>query len=436
MKDGKGEEIVDIIDGYIYNIDGIASGMFDILEDDDYEDYSANIVKGIEYQVASAKAELAFIDKKAAAKAEIEALKDNNQAVINAANKYHPEIDVLEFNYENIDALNANIDAIVAAAKAETDFEKKREEVKVALAADVAARKATGRHSAAQIAQLESYLADAVTLVNNLDFAAGKVIADLEAQQAASLAKFATVNVITVSAGNVPYFGDLSAVDYPADYNFDNGLWGNITNMNGFSGALTMNIKKLSFEGKFKVDKIIVATGELTQEQAIEAAKDKAVLYKLDIALLDGTTAFSGADNGLYTVRVLIPADIREESGLYVISQEGETTYVYETTREGNFLVFKTAHFSEFLIVGDKTVNLTWLIIVLAILLAAEVGVVVFFVIKKKKKGVTAASIVPFLAIAFVPASAIPAVALMGAFALVGAAAATTTVVNYKKKTI
>ena len=117
-----------------------------------------------------------------------------------------------------------------------------------------------------------------------------------------------------------------------------------------------------------------------------------------------------------------------------MISQDGDTTYVYETTREGNYLVFKVAHFSEFLVVADKTVNLTWLIVLLAVLLAVEVGVVVFFVIKRKKKGAAAASIIPFLALLYVPAGVIPMTIFLGVCTVIGAAAATTTAVTYKKK--
>lgn len=436
LKNGASNEIKDIVDTYLNEVYSIYYGGFDGIGDaNDPAVIADKMIADMDAEVVKANTHLAFLAKKDAAKAEIEAMKDNNQAVIDAANKYLPEIDVIEYDYNNVTVLNANIDAIVAAAKAETDFEKKSAEVKSVLAADIATRKASGRYSAAQLAQLDSYLAEAIVLVNNIDFIAGKTIADLEAQQAASLAKFASVKVMSVSAGNVPFAGDLSAVDYPADYNFDNGLWGNLTNMNGFGSALTLSMKKVDFEeNKVKVNKIIVASGELTQEEAIAAAKDKIVVYKVAISLNDGATAVSGNDNGLYTVRLLVPADIREESGLYVISKDGETTYVYETTREGNYLVFKVASFTEFMVVADKTVNLTWLIVLLSVLLAVEVGVVVFFVIKKKKKGAAVASLVPFLALAYIPAAAIPAVAFLGVLTVIGATAATTTAVSYNKK--
>ena len=430
LKNGRSDQIIDILNEYIYNVESIYMDFdVDVLyESDSAEAYLANNIDAIKLVVTKAKTQLAFIDKKAAAKAEIEAMKDNNTAVIDAANKYLPEIDQISYDYNNVESLKANIDAVVAAAKAETDFEKKRIEVKSAVAADVTTKKASGRYSADQIAQLEAILAASNVLVDNVDFGANKTIADLDAEQAAALAKLASVNVISISAGSVPYSGDLSATDYAADYNLDNGLWGNVTNMNGFGSALALEIKKVATEDKLKVDKISVATGELTEEEAIAAAKDKAILLKLDITLGDVSV-----DNGLYTVKVLLPADVRDATGLYVVSQSGDTTYVYETTREGNFIVFKTANFSEFLLVGDKNVNLTWLVVVLAVLLVAEIAVIVFFIVKKKK-GAAAAAIVPFLALAYVPAGVVPAVMVLGALAVVGAAAAATTTVQYSKK--
>jgi len=381
LKNGRSEQVADILDGHIYVIEGIFENfnIAALYESETPDVYLANDIDAIKLEVTNANNYLSFIDKKAAAKAEIEALKDNNKAVIDAANKYHPEIDVIEFDYDNTDALNANIDAVLAAAKAEIGFEKKRAEAVNTLASDVAAKKTSGRYSASQIAQLDSYLAEAVVLVNNLDYAAEKTVADIEAQQAASLAKFATVNVITVSVGNVPYVGDLSEVDYPADYNLDNGLFANVTNMNGFSSALTLNVKMVASDEKLKVNKVSVATGEFTEEQAIAAVDNKDILLKLDITMGDVS-----ADNGLYTVKVLLPADVRDEEGIYVVSQSGDTTYVYETTREGDFIVFKTASFSEFIVVGDNNANLVWLAVLLTVLLVAEIAAIVFFIVKKK----------------------------------------------------
>ena len=435
LKNGRSDQDIDIIDGYISNVVDIYYYDFDmelLYANEDADSYLGMQIDAIKAEVTKAKTQLAFIDKKAAAKAEIEAMKDNNTAVIDAANKYLPEIDQIEYDYNNVDSLNANIDAVVAAAKAETDFEKKRVEVKNAIAADVTDKKASGRYSAAQIAQLEAILAAAKANVDNADYAAGKTVADLEAEQTAAIGKLAAINVITVSAGSVPYSGDLSAVDYAADYNLDDGLWGNVTNMNGFGSALTLNIKKVATEdNKFKVKNVSVATGELSDEAAITATKNKAVLLKLNISL--GEPAVSG-DNGLYTVKVLLPTDLRGANGLYVVSQSGDTTYVYETTIEGNYIVFKTADFaSEFLVVGDKTVSLTWLVVLLSVLLVAEIAVIVFFIVKKKKGAVTAA-FVPFLALAYVPAGVVPATMILGTLAVIGAAAATTTAVQCSKK--
>lgn len=344
------------------------------------------VCKAMQYELDAATAYKAFVIYKATKIAEIEAMKDSNPDVVSIADGYLSELIRVTFKYENIGAsveVYANtcktaMDNIVSSADAMIKFEKKRAEVNAKLLADIAAKKLSEKYSADQIAQLESKLAAAIVLLNNLDYGAGKTVADIEALQSASLADFAAVNVFVI------FEGDKEAVDYASGYNTAGGLWGSIVNKNGMNSALALSIKKVDGAKELKGKKISVAAGEVSDSNAKEAVDGKKILYTFEIAL-NGAEVVS--DNGIYTVKVLLPEDARDATGLYVVSESGDTTYVYETAMEGNYIVFKTAELGQFSVVCDKTVNLLWLTIVLAVLIVAEIVVVVFVITKNKRKG-------------------------------------------------
>ncbi len=95
-----------------------------------------------------------------------------------------------------------------------------------------------------------------------------------------------------------------------------------------------------------------------------------------------------------YTVRLLISEENRGRNDLklFYIDENGNATEV-EATRDGDYMVFETDHFSRFVITGglDKTTSLVWLIAVLAVLLVAGSAMVaVRFVLAKKSQKATA----------------------------------------------
>lgn len=382
LKDGMSDADKSAINKYLVRVENIT---LDGVAGMTFVQKAELVCKAMQYELDAATAYKAFVSYKAEKVAEIEAMKDANPDVIAIADSYLAELVKVTFKYENIGAsveVYANtcktaMDNIASAADAKIKFEKKRAEVNAALVADIAAKKLSDKYSADQIAQLESKLAAAIVSLNNLDHGAGKTIADIEAIKAVSLADFATVNVSVVFAG------DKDATDYAANFNTADGLWGSLTNRNGMNSALALNIKKVDGAKELKGKKISVAAGDVTDATAKEAVDGKKILYTFEVALSGAEVA---ADNGIYTVKVLLPADVREATGLYVVSESGDTTYVYETAMEGNYIVFKTAEVGQFSVVCDKTVNLLWLIIVLAVLIVAEIVIVVFFIAKNKKK--------------------------------------------------
>lgn len=349
--------------------------------------------------------------------ADIDAMKNGAENVDGAADKYSAKLDNIDLDvFESIDDFKAGIAKIVADAKTETDLEKQRNASKVNLTAEVAALKTSGRYTADGQAQLDTKLAAAIAKIDALKFAEGKTASDVDVQVLAAIADFKTVNVYVVSFGNK-----------------GEELSGNVTNENGIVSSLTVTISKANDKTKLEGSKSSVVTGEFSKEKQAYVVDGKTVLLsiKLNPAGADAT-ALNG--NGEYVVKILLPKSLRGETGLQVVTEKGDTTYIYDTVRAGAYLVFTTTDLSaEFHIVGDKMVNLLWLVILLSVLLVAEIVVIIYFIMKKKK-GVTASAFVPFFAALIVPTGISASIIALGALSVVGAVAATVLIIDSKKK--
>ncbi len=282
-------------------------------------------------------------------------------------------------------------------------YNKIKDKVKADLVADVAAKKESGKYDNNGLKKLDAKLAVAIGNLDNLDYAAGKRIADLEATFTTALEDIASVNIVILVVGN----GAEYANENPAELNVK------VLNYKGMNSALTISIKLAEGKDEIATDNVTVATGEFDDELADAAVNGKKVLFGFNI-----TTTNAKIDDGYYTVKILLPKSYRTESGLQVVSESGETVYIYESAKGGAYLIFKTATLDGvYYILADKEVSLTWLIVLLAVLVVVEIAVVVYFIIRKKR---FVAVFVPFLALLF-PAGVIPAVIALGAVATVGA---------------
>ena len=403
-----------IADAYIFLLkdewDGVWNDVFDVSPD-----LAPTAKAGILEIKDMAEKEIAYELAYDKALADIAGMKDGSNNVDAAANKYPAELEKLVYGYDVYAELMADISEIVAAAKAETDFEKAANVAKVALEADVADKKASGRYNSIGKSELDAKLAAAIVNVYNIDYFAGKTVADIDAAVATAKADFNTVKVIFASVGGGSEYAE-NATE----------LSGNITNANGFDSALTLSVKIVEGKEKLEGKKVSVVTGDFSNEKALAVVDGKEVVLNINIALNNGTVA---ADNGYYTVKILLPKELRDDTGLQLVSEKDGTTYLYETVKAGAYLVVKVTELGDYQIIADKTVNLVWLVVLLAVLLVAEIAVVVFFIVKKKKKAALVA-VAPFLAIVYAPAGIVPAAITLGALAAVGAAVTAVVVVN------
>lgn len=177
--------------------------------------------------------------------------------------------------------------------------------------------------------------------------------------------------------------------DYPAGYDVaKNGPWALVTGTDGLPSDVKLGagIKEISKHHKTAL-KIALKSGAIsyvgatpmTDEDIAAVLKGYDIKGVIDLKLIKSGVIYNEF-TGLYTVKLLLPVDMRNLSGLKVlyVSGDGSAEY-YDASRDGSFLVFETAHFSEFIIVGEKAVNLTPVIVLLSIAAIFE-GICAVFV--------------------------------------------------------
>ena len=121
------------------------------------------------------------------------------------------------------------------------------------------------------------------------------------------------------------------------------------------------------------------------------------VLVAYDIYFTEGGTVIS-VDGQTFKVKLLITAKYRdlEDDELMVIHiKDDGSVEVMDATREGDYMVFETNHFSKYAIVRVPGPSYAWLWIVLAIILIAGIAVGVYLVLLGKKDSEPAPDEIP-----------------------------------------
>ncbi len=227
------------------------------------------------------------------------------------------------------------------------------------------------------------------------------------------------VRVDWVGSGNIGASSGSSA-DYPAGHDPSaDRLWGVVSGSEGLYFDISLSITEKDIQKSHKTSlkealekSLISYVGDnpLTNEDIAKILGDSDIKAVYDIKLIREGEIWSDFA-GRYTVRILLPKSMRDINGLRAvyISEDGSAEY-YDAKRDGAFLVFETTHFSEFIIVGEKTVNLLPIIIVLGVLAVAEAAcaAVLTYISRKGKRETLAA---------FAPAPILSVIAPKGAVA-------------------
>ena len=211
--------------------------------------------------------------------------------------------------------------------------------------------------------------------------------------------KIENVSSISVVTGDLKPDGSSSTGEGAADYGEGHDpdeVWGIVTNDSSIPGGIRLVIEKTDntalapIESAAESGSLVAAEGsaQMSAEEMKALVSDKDIKTALDIYLLMSDGSRVTQFNGMYEIKLLLPAELRGMSGLQVVyvADDGKVE-VFETVREGNYLTFTTAHFSEFFILGDTELDLWWLIITLSVLLAIELVAILLIALSKKKKG-------------------------------------------------
>ncbi len=169
-----------------------------------------------------------------------------------------------------------------------------------------------------------------------------------------------------------------------AAYESDGKLIVGISSVDGISERYKVNVKDVATQYAY-----------VTSEDIFGAGKVGYVVSAYDIYFTDGGTV--APQNGQFTVRILMPqslANTPDELIRLVYIEENGSVQDMQGTRQGDYIVFNTTHFSVYAIVeiGDAPVvpvikDYSWIWkLVVAIVLVLLVALVIIIVIIKKRK--------------------------------------------------
>ncbi len=351
--------------------------------------------------------------------------KKNGSAFDTQINAYVGEISGLDILGGTADdgVVNARIDAIYADVLTTAELNAKRDALRAELTAKVRDLKNSGKYNTAQQGELEAVLAAVLADLDALALTVDNVDDTLSSFRTEAVAKIMAVKVSCVAIGELTPNGDNSAKDYTDGYStLVSGFWATVKNDNGMPGASALTAEQMILK-PFTVKSYKVATGELDDAKASEAVTDKKALITFKLGIKADGNAFASENNGIYTVTLLLPKSLRDSTGLYVVSyNDAGETLIYNTRKEGNFLVFDTDTLTEFTVIGDKSVNLIWVAFLLGGIFLAEAISSAVLIIKRKKNGGNKmySFALPMLAVVFTPAGIIPAIAVLGALTVIG----------------
>src|SRR5690554_1454384 len=148
---------------------------------------------------------------------------------------------------------------------------------------------------------------------------------------------------------------------------------------------------------------LIIPKNSQDLNQLIKTLNKQSIFGLIDISLYDDEVKYTEY-NGVYTVSLLLPRKLRTLTNLSVLYKGIEKVEVFEVETNGDWITFKTDHFSEFYLIGDsivgeQTVNLWWLIITLLIIITLEIVVIVILKVKNKSTKAYSVSFLPLLAV-------------------------------------
>ena len=162
-------------------------------------------------------------------------------------------------------------------------------------------------------------------------------------------------------------------------------------------------------------------------------AKNDKLSLVYDVKLLLGDQLVQ--PDGNITVKMLIPEELRGAE-FKIMHIHGSDVTQMEYTVQGDYALITTDKLFEFVFVYAES-SILWLIILLAVILIAEITLALILWKKKNSDGkptVKTNSILPLLAVTFLPAGQVTAAIILGILVVLGAAADVALYIKTKKK--
>ncbi len=330
-------------------------------------------------------------------------------------------------------AVNTRLDEIYADVLYTVEVNLKRQALREELTNKVRELKNSGKYNFTQQGELGSELEAILVDLDALSLTVSDADAVLNTFRTGAVAKIMAVEISYIANGELKADGVNADKDYGDGHNtLINGLWATVKNENGMPGASALTVEQIILKPlTVKAHKVV--TGTFDEGKAYDAVNKKKALLTVDIEIKADGNVFASENNGTYTVRLLLPENLREATGLQLISYDANgDVLIYDTRKEGNFLVFDTNVLTEFTVIGDQTINLMWLAFVLGGIFSLEIISTAIVAVRRKKAGKEDNSdengggekmysfALPILAVVFTPAGIIPALIVLGALSVVG----------------
>lgn len=168
------------------------------------------------------------------------------------------------------------------------------------------------------------------------------------------------------------------------DFDSETGIYAGVKNPTGMVPGTYVKIDNIELENdSIELFKALLEAGKLNDLSKQEMYMKQKVLRQFDISLLSSDHIKITQFNGLYEVRILLEVNLRNEGNPQVFFMSEDGIEVFETARYGNWVSFKTTHFSHFYlsfidteskVVDTNTYNkLPGIILLLLVIIAFEI---------------------------------------------------------------
>lgn len=208
---------------------------------------------------------------------------------------------------------------------------------------------ASKRYSENGIKALKAYADQAIVSLSMIDLTLSDIRGAIADVITDNLSNFMSVKTKSTNTPDGLVKPDTSISDYDSNYDpSENGYYGDVQSNDD---VIDSNVLLIIVEQKGTY----VEIAKETYESSIPTEEAKTEIKALfDIYLAENGRRISYTlENGIYTVRILIPEEYRSmrELEIVYIADNGQIEK-FATERVGNFIIFKTNHFSDYALVG------------------------------------------------------------------------------------